>query len=247
MECLQNRTAIVTGSSRGIGAEVAVNLARKGAAVVVNYRQKARRADRVVQRIEEAGGQAVAVGGDLTVHEDIQLMTSAAIQNFGSLDILVLNASGGMETGKAHDYALKLNRDAQIDMLDAAVPLMPAGSRVIFVTSHQAHFINSVPTTADYELVARSKRAGEEALRERIPALAELGITLAVVSGDVIEGTVMTTLLERATPGAIQARRQLAGKLYSVEEFAAAVADMATAEIESGHIELVGGAHHFGR
>lgn len=247
MECLQNRTAIVTGSSRGIGAEIALKLAKKGAAVVVNYRQKVRRAVSVVQSIEEAGGQAVAVGGDLTSPEDIRVLAAAAIHHFGSLDILVLNASGGMETGKPHDYALKLNRDAQIDMLDAAAPLMPAGSRVIFVTSHQAHFINSVPTTADYELVARSKRAGEDALRERIPALAELGITLAIVSGDVIEGTMMTTLLERATPGAIQARRKLAGKLYSVEEFAAAVADMATAEIESGHIEFVGGARHFCR
>ena len=56
MGLLDNKTAIVTGSSRGIGAEVAKNLAREGAAVVVNYRQKAPRANKVVQGIEADGG-----------------------------------------------------------------------------------------------------------------------------------------------------------------------------------------------
>ncbi|MEQ7735525.1 SDR family oxidoreductase, partial [Escherichia coli] len=144
---LHNKTALVTGSSRGIGAEIAVDLASKGAGVVVNYRQKARRADVVVQKITRAGGRAVAVGADLTVQDEITALTSAVIENFGSLNLLVLNASGGMEAGMGHDYARKLNRDAQVNMLDAAVPLMPEGSRVLFVTSHQAHFINSVPTS----------------------------------------------------------------------------------------------------
>ena len=113
-------------------------------------------------------------------------------------------------------YALKLNRDAQVNMLNAAVPLMPEGSRVVFVTSHQAHFINTVPTMPDYEPVARSKRAGEDALRGLVPSLAEKGISLVVVSGDMIEGTVTATLLDRSNPGAIEARRAEAGKLYSV-------------------------------
>ncbi|MBT2536257.1 SDR family oxidoreductase [Arthrobacter sp. ISL-69] len=244
---LDNKTAIVTGSSRGIGADVAKNLARKGAAVVVNYRQKAPRAGSVVQGIEAVGGRAVAVGADLTTQEGIQELTSAAIDNFGSLDILVLNASGGMEPGVGEDYALKLNRDAQISMLNAAVPLMREGSRVVYVTSHQAHFINTVPTTPDYERVALSKRAGEDALRQLIPTLMEKGITVVVVSGDVIEGTIMTLLLERSAPGAIEARRKEAGKLYSAEEFAEIVAGMVTADVESGHTEYAGGADYYGR
>jgi NAD(P)-dependent dehydrogenase (short-subunit alcohol dehydrogenase family) len=247
MTLLHNKTALVTGSSRGIGAEIAVNLASKGAAVVVNYRQKARRADTVVQRITAAGGRAVAVGADLTVQDEITVLTSAAIENFGSLDLLVLNASGGMEAGMGHDYALKLNRDAQVNMLDAAVPLMPEGSRILFVTSHQAHFINSVPTSSDYEPVARSKRAGEDALRDHIPALERRGIDLVIVSGDVIEGTTMTMLLERSSPGAVEARRMLAGRLYSVTEFASLVSAMATADVKSGHIEFVGGSSHMKR
>ena len=244
MGLLEGKAAIVTGSSRGIGAEVAKYLAAEGAGVVVNYRQKAPRANKVVAAIEAGGGRAVAVGADLTVPEGPAALVAAATENFGGLDVLVLNASGGMETGMEEDYALKLNRDAQVNMLTNALDVMPAGSRVVFVTSHQAHFIASVPTMPEYEAVALSKRAGEDALRAMLPQLEEKGITLVVVSGDMIEGTVTATLLDRANPGAIEARREEAGRLYSVAEFGAEVARMATADVPSGHTEYVGGADY---
>lgn len=246
MGLLDGKAAIVTGSSRGIGAEVAKHLAAEGAGVVVNYRQKAPRANKVVAGIQNDGGRAVAVGCDLTTAEGPAALVEAAKENFGGLDILVLNASGGMESGMEEGYALKLNRDAQVNMLTAALEVMPAGSRVVFVTSHQAHFIHTVPTMPEYEPVARSKRAGEDALREMLPQLQEKGISLVVVSGDMIEGTVTATLLDRANPGAIEARREEAGKLYSVEEFGAEVARMATADVPSGHTEYVGGADYLG-
>lgn len=245
MGTLNGKTAIVTGSSRGIGAETAQLLAAEGAAVVINYRAKAPRANKVVKAIEAAGGRAVAVQADLTEESGRAALVSAALENFGSLDVLVLNASGGMESDRGEDYALKLNRDAQLGMLDAASAVMGEGSRVVFVTSHQAHFIDSVATMDAYEPVARSKRAGEVALLERVPALAQKGISFVVVSGDMIEGTITATLLDRAEPGAIEARRADAGKLYSVEEFAAEVAAMVTADVETGHTELVGGARGF--
>lgn len=245
MGALDGKAAIVTGSSRGVGAAVAGLLAAEGAGVVVNYRQKAPRANKVVAGIEAAGGRAVAVGADLTSPEGAQSLVDAATETFGGLDLLVLNASGGMESGLGEDYAMRLNRDAQVNMLKAAAAVLPAGSRVVFVTSHQAHFINTVPTMPEYEPVARSKRAGEDALRAELPALEEKGISLVVVSGDMIEGTVTATLLDRAAPGAIEARREAAGKLYSVEEFAAEIAKMATADVPSGHTELVGGAEWF--
>jgi 3-oxoacyl-[acyl-carrier protein] reductase len=247
MGALDGKAAIVTGSSRGVGAAVAELLAAEGAGVVVNYRQKAPRANKVVAGIEAAGGRAVAVGADLTSPEGAQYLVDAATGNFGGLDLLVLNASGGMESGLGEDYAMRLNRDAQVNMLKAAAAVLPAGSRVVFVTSHQAHFINTVPTMPEYEPVARSKRAGEDALRAELPELEEKGISLVVVSGDMIEGTVTATLLDRAAPGAIEARREAAGKLYSVEEFAAEIAKMATADVPSGHTELVGGAEWFQR
>lgn len=245
---LAGRGAIVTGSSRGVGADTAALLAGRGAGVVVNYRQKAPRANKVVAGIEAAGGRAVAVGADITTAEGRQAMVDAAVTTFGSLDILVLNASGGMETTLGEDYAMVLNRDSQVAMLDAALQVMPAGGQVVFVTSHQAHFIDAVPTMDSYLPVAQSKRAGEVALRERIPALRERGIGFVVVSGDMIEGTITATMLNRAEPGAIEARREAAGRLYSVAEFAAeiaAVVGSAGRDLPAGHTEYVGGAEDF--
>src|SRR5690606_23621028 len=116
---------------------------------------------------------------------------------------------------------------------------------VVFVTSHQAHFIRTTPTMPEYEPVALSKRAGEDALRERIPSLQERGIEFVVVSGDMIEGTVTATLLERANPGAIQQRRESAGKLYNVAEFAAEVARAAIDPVPADNTRLVGDVSDF--
>ena len=243
---LAGKGAIITGSSRGIGAATAQLLGARGAGVVVNYRAKAPRAQKVAKGIEEAGGQAVTVGADLTEAEGAKALVDAAMESFGSLDLLILNASGGMESDRGEDYALKLNRDAQVQMARTAIEVMPEGSQIIFVTSHQAHFIDQTATMDAYEPVARSKRAGEDALREMAPELAEKGIKLTVVSGDMIEGTITATLLNRAEPGAIEARREAAGKLYSVQEFAAEIAQLVGREdLEQVHTELVGGAEDF--
>ena len=197
---------LVTGSSRGIGADTAGYFAEAGAKVVINYRNKEKRALQLVDKIVAGGGEAIAVGADLTDPTSVEAMMERIREEWGGLDILVLNASGGMESGMESDYALRLNRDAQLSVLDAALPLFAESGRVVFVTSHQAHFIRSTPTMPEYGPVAQSKRAGEDALRERIPELEERGIGFVVVSGDMIEGTVTATLLERARPGAIGER-----------------------------------------
>lgn len=245
MSSVAGKTVIITGSSRGVGADTAKILAGEGANVVINYRQKAPRANKVVKEITEAGGRAVAVQADITDPESRANLFQAATDEFGGLDVLVLNASGGMETDLGEDYALKLNRDAQNDALTDALELLPRGGRVVFVTSHQAHFINQVETMPEYDAVARSKRAGEDTLTARIPELAEKGVDLVVVSADMIEGTVTATLLNRARPGALDERREAAGKLYTVNEFAQEIAKMVTADVENGHVELVGGAEDF--
>ena len=243
---LSGRRALVTGSSRGVGADTAAILAAAGARVAVNYRSKAPRAEKVVAAIAETGGEAIAIGADLTDADSVASMLARIQEEWGGLDLLVLNASGGMETNMGEDYALRLNRDAQVGVLEAALPLMAAGARVVFVTSHQAHFIRAVPTMPEYEPVALSKRAGEDALRERIPELAARGIDFVVVSGDMIEGTITATLLERVRPGAIQGRREEAGRLYTVAEFAAEVARAAVDPIPEDHIRLVGDVSSFG-
>lgn len=243
---LSGKTALVTGSSRGIGADTARYLAQAGANVVINYRNKAPRAEKLATGLRELGVQVLVVGADLTDPASVQAMFDEVGRTFGTLDILVLNASGGMESGMAEDYALLLNRDAQVSVLETALPLLGDGSRVVFVTSHQAHFIRTTPTMPEYEPVALSKRAGEDALRERIPALTERGVEFVVVSGDMIEGTITATLLERANPGAIAARREDAGKLYNVSEFAAEVALAALEPVPADNTRLVGDVSSFG-
>jgi NAD(P)-dependent dehydrogenase (short-subunit alcohol dehydrogenase family) len=237
--------ALVTGSSRGIGADTASYLAAAGAKVAINFRNKEARALKIVAAIEEAGGEAIAIGADLTEPDSVAAMFAMVKAEWDGLDLLVLNASGGMESGMAEDYALKLNRDAQVDVLEKALPLMPAGSRVVFVTSHQAHFIETDSTMDLYEPVARSKRAGEDALRDRLPQLDAAGVSLVVVSGDMIEGTITATLLERAQPGALESRREEAGRLYTVSEFAAEVAQAAVDPIPDDHTRLVGDVSGF--
>ncbi|QAY61187.1 SDR family NAD(P)-dependent oxidoreductase [Microbacterium protaetiae] len=244
-DALKGKTALVTGSSRGIGADTVRYLAEAGANVVINYRNKAPRAERLAAQLRELGVEVLTVAADLTDQTSVEGMFAQVREAFGSLDVLVLNASGGMESGMAEDYALQLNRDAQVRVLEAAVPLMSAGSRVVFVTSHQAHFIRTTATMPEYEAVALSKRAGEDALRERIPALAERGIDFVVVSGDMIEGTITATLLERANPGAIASRREDAGKLYNVAEFAAEVAQAVIDPVPADNIRLVGDISSF--
>jgi NAD(P)-dependent dehydrogenase (short-subunit alcohol dehydrogenase family) len=244
-ESLTGARVLVTGSSRGIGADTVRYFAEAGAKVVVNYRNKEKRALQLVAKIEEAGGEAIAIGADLTDEASLATMFDTVRDAWGGLDVLVMNASGGMETGMAEDYALKLNRDAQVALLTAALPLLAPGSRVVFVTSHQAHFIRSTETMPEYLPVALSKRAGEDALREMLPQLETAGVEFVVVSGDMIEGTITATLLERSNPGAISSRKESAGKLYNVAEFAAEVASAAVDPVPADHTRLVGDTSGF--
>lgn len=236
------QTVLVTGASRGIGAEVAIRLAGPGRHVVVNYREKARRAAEIVQRIGEAGGTAVAVQADLCDESAVAAMLS----DIGRLDVLVLNASGGMERGADAGYAMRINRDAQALLARRALEVMPAGGRIVFVTSHQAHFHDTKPVPADYEAVAASKHAGERALRNMRAVLEKHGVELVVVSGDMIEGTFVVRLLERSNPDAVE-RRRAAGPLPTIEQFADAIADAVDAPGIDGHTVYVGGSDFLGR
>ncbi len=242
---LDGRRALVTGSSRGIGADTARFLASAGARVVVNFRNKEARALKLVAEIEASGGTAMAIGADLTDAASVSSLFSRIDAEWGGLDVLVMNASGGMESGMAGDYAMRLNRDAQVALLTAALPHLANGARVVFVTSHQAHFIQSTPTMPEYLPVALSKRAGEDALRAMIPTLAERAIDFVVVSGDMIEGTITATLLERANPGAMSARKESAGRLYNVGEFAAEVALAVVDPVPAGNTRYVGDTSDF--
>src|SRR5258708_34844687 len=168
-------------------------------------------------------------------------MGGAVGRAFGRFDILVLTASGGPEKGKPASYAMELNLTAQVRMLEAALPLVPKGGCVVFVTSHLAHFYGRKPVYAAYEGIAASKKAGEDALRARMPDFEARGVRLAIVSGDMIDGTITPKLLERTQRGLIESRRGQAGALPTVQEFAAAIVDAAAhSSRPNGHVTFVG-------
>jgi 3-oxoacyl-[acyl-carrier protein] reductase len=89
---LNNKVAVVTGASKGIGAGIAKGLAAEGAAVVVNYSSSKDGADRVVAEIVGKGGRAVAVQGDVSKLPDVQRLFAETKKAFGRLDVLVNNA-----------------------------------------------------------------------------------------------------------------------------------------------------------
>jgi NAD(P)-dependent dehydrogenase (short-subunit alcohol dehydrogenase family) len=237
----EGKTALVTGASRGIGAAVALSMAQEGADLVINFRSKGSRAEEIAAQIQALGRRALLAQADLTESGPVRDMALAVKKTFVHLDILVLNASGGLEKDKPACYAMELNLTAQIRTFEAALPLMPRGGCVVFVTSHLAHFYGRKPVYAAYEGIAASKKAGEEALRSRLPELAARGVRLAIVSGDMIEGTITPKLLERTQRGLIETRRGQAGTLPTVQEFAAAIVDAAAdATRPSGDIAFVG-------
>lgn len=234
--------AVVTGGSRGIGAATARELAARGFDVALTYRNKRPRADEVAAEVERAGGAGLAIQADIT--------DPPALHTFGAkvrtwrphVELLVLNASGGLERdllASDPDYPMRINRDAQLATVDTVLPLMPAGSTIVFVTSHWAHLYGSVPQLPDYEPVARSKHAGEQALRSRIPELYARGIRLIVVTGDLVEGTITARLLERRSRGLLEARAE---ESVTREEFARVIAESALdASIAGGTTVVVGG------
>lgn len=89
---LKGKVAIVTGGSRGIGASIALELAKNGAKVVINYNIRRELADKVVAEINEFGGEAYAVQADVSESNEAAYLVQETINHYGKLDILVNNA-----------------------------------------------------------------------------------------------------------------------------------------------------------
>lgn len=103
-ELLTNKVAIVTGASRGLGAQVAQQMAAAGASVCVNYLNSEEAAKKVVSDIITAGGRAFAYQGDVTDLAQMQTMAAEVIKRFGGIDILVNNALPSYQFNPNADY-----------------------------------------------------------------------------------------------------------------------------------------------
>lgn len=141
MSKLKNKVAVVTGASKGIGAAIAKALAAEGAAVVVNYASSRAGAQGVVDAITQAGGKAVAVGGDVSRSAEARGIIEAAVKHFGRLDILV-NNSGVYEFGPLEAITEdQFHRHFNINVLglllttQAAVKHLGSGGSIINIGS----------------------------------------------------------------------------------------------------------------
>jgi len=108
---LQGRIAVVTGSSRGIGAAIARELAAQGAAVVLNHRDSATQAEAVIAEIVTTGGRAVAIQADVSSYAEAQRLVKETVDRFGRIDILVNNA------GTTRDMLIMMMPEADWDLV----------------------------------------------------------------------------------------------------------------------------------
>ena len=141
MKKLQDKVALVTGASKGIGAAIARQLAADGAKVVVNYAADKNGADKVVAAIEAAGGTAVALAADVTDKSQVEALIQSTLAQFGRLDIVVNNA-GVYQFAKIEESSEALYRKQfDINVLGpllvtgAAVPHLGKGSSIINISS----------------------------------------------------------------------------------------------------------------
>jgi len=211
---LQGKVAVVTGASRGIGRAIALALAREGAAVVVNYRQKADAAAEVVAAIEQLGRKAVAVQADVRDLDQVKAMFSAAKDALGGVHILVNNA------GITRDNYLAFMSEAEWDeVVDTSLKGAFLCTKVASRLMTRAKWGRIVNISSDAALLGDMQRANYCAAkagllgltRATARELASHGITANAIAPGVIE-----TGLTRDLP---QAKRDAMLGLVPLQRF----------------------------
>ena len=215
-----NRVALVTGGSRGIGRAVAISLAEAGAAVAVNYREKAAEAAQVVEAIRNTGGRAMAVGADVSMAKQVSAMISAVERELGPIDVLVNNAGVGLVRGvddlteEDFDLTIAVNLKSAFLCTQAVIPGMRARQwgRIVNISSGAARGAGGVGPHYN------ASKAGMEGLTRGYAArLVKDGITVNAVAPSLIE-----TDMVRSGLASSPARIPL-GRFGTVEECAQAV------------------------
>lgn len=224
---LQDRAAVVTGGSRGIGAAIVRRLAGEGADVVFGYHSDERAANAVLEQVHDTGGRAWAVAADIAEPAELRRLFTTADTQLGRLDVLVNNAGVPARaelaeiTVEQFDRVFAINTRAALLMIQHAAARMSSGGRIVNISS-----VSTSWPGADEMLYAASKGALEQLSRVASRALGPRGITVNTVS----PGTTDTAFLRDNVPEEIRhtvAAMTPLGRLGSPEDVAAVVAYLA--------------------
>jgi 3-oxoacyl-[acyl-carrier protein] reductase len=229
MADLDGRVALVTGGSRGIGRAICIELASRGAKVAVNYKANAALAEEVVAAIAAAGGEAAAVGGDISDPESAGNLVKATIDRFGGLDILVNNAGvtrdGLLMRMSEDDWDTVHNTNLRGTFLVTKAAMRPMlrarGGRIINITS-----VVGVMGNAGQSNYAAAKAGVIGFTRAVAREVASRGITVNAVAPGFIQTDIIAGMSEQATT-AVMAQIPL-GRIAAPEEVAPLVAFMAS-------------------
>ncbi len=183
MKPLDTKVAIITGSSRGIGAEIARTLAGAGAKVIINYAGRRDAAEEVRAAIIAAGGEAIVAQADVSQPDGVRSLFDAAIERFGQVDILVNNAGVILykkiadTTDEDFDRLIDINVRSVFYALRQAATRLSDGGRVITLSSTTTRMM--MPTYGPY---VASKGAVEQLTRVFAKEVGGRGITANIVS-----------------------------------------------------------------
>ncbi len=226
---LEGKVAVVTGASRGIGRAIAVELAKRGAAVVVNYNRSADKAQEVVETIRNAGGKAEAFQADVSYFDQAKALIDFAVKTFGGLHILVNNAGITRDNlimlmkEEDWDEVIRVNLKSTFNCSKAAVRHMmrKRWGRIINITSVSGQIGNAGQT--NYSASKAGQIGFTKALAREV---ASRNITVNAIAAGYIE----TDIWEGVPEDAIKSLMSMIplGRKGEPEEIAYAVAFLAS-------------------
>lgn len=201
MADIKGKVVVITGASSGIGAVTAQELAKQGAAVVLGARRKDR-LDTVVQKIEAAGGKAIAVSCDVSKRGDLIALVEAGVQAFDKVDVLINNA-GIMPLSplselrvEEWDQTIDVNIKGVLYGIAAALPVFERQGVGHFITISSVAGIRSFPTAAVYCGSKWAVGAITETLRQEV---ASKNIRTTVILPGAIETELGSTVAHQET------------------------------------------------
>lgn len=183
MKPLEQKVAIITGSSRGIGAQIAKTIALSGASVVVNYVGNKSAADQVAADIKAEGGAAIVLRGDVSSAADVRSMFESTIAQFGKIDILINNAGSILyktiqeTTDEDFDRIFAVNVKGTFNTLREAATHLESGGRIVNFSSTTTRLMFPM-----YGAYAATKGAVEQLTRVFAKEIGARGITVNSIS-----------------------------------------------------------------